>query len=229
LIERNPNSELQSSLVVHYLSRQRKPLLLRPFQVKFIRGPGDTSSWREAGRKSQLESFQRDDCDKARQGRSIEMQNEIISQYEALIPWVRSLNKEGDQIWLTPMMPGKWSAGEIISHLMFWDRFILEKRLPLMKPGVTLPPAGVDPEKMNGLASEYALSGISKKALILEFVTVREKLLDQLKSIPGEEFHADLTVNISTLSVYSYIKGMIEHDRHHQKQIQFFLRAGREE
>lgn len=42
-----------------------------------------------------------------------------------------------------PIADGKWSLGEIIAHLIEWNRFLLDERLNQLRPGKTVSPAPV--------------------------------------------------------------------------------------
>ncbi len=54
---RHPTQKIGSSFVVRMLP-QRKLRLLRKFKIRFIRGPQDQSSWREAARQDLLNRTQ---------------------------------------------------------------------------------------------------------------------------------------------------------------------------
>jgi hypothetical protein len=56
--KRNEFHSSENPLVLHLLSRKPKMVLLKPFEIKFIRGPRDISKWRAKGRESQIEAFQ---------------------------------------------------------------------------------------------------------------------------------------------------------------------------
>ncbi|NGQ97424.1 DinB family protein [Brevibacillus sp. SYP-B805] len=149
---------------------------------------------------------------------------DVIEQFGALIPWVESLRSVDDSLWLKPIAEGKWSIGEIIAHLTAWGRFMAEERLPLMKPGAKLTFGKVDVQQINDAAAAYARSKASKEDVIGEFVHMREVILQQLSNIHEDDFFSEFLINEKPRTLAQYLLGMVEHDRHHRKQIDDFLK-----
>ncbi|UJF33983.1 DinB family protein [Paenibacillus hexagrammi] len=46
----------------------------------------------------------------------------IIRVFGAYSSWVASLETLDERLWLTPVSEGKWSVGQIVSHLLNWDQ-----------------------------------------------------------------------------------------------------------
>lgn len=147
---------------------------------------------------------------------------EIIAEYEVLNRWADSLKSIPDELWLLPTAPGKWSVAENLAHLMFWNRFILEERLPHIAPDAELV-SKVDGELKNRQASQYARSGISKEKLVDEWLFVGRQLVDALHNIPEELFHCHYQINGKSMNLISYLQSMLQHDKHHQEQIDLFV------
>ena len=58
---------------------------------------------------------------------------DIITHYESFSVWLESI-KELDQVtWIKPVKAGKWPVAAVVAHLLFWDRYSLEKRFPFLK------------------------------------------------------------------------------------------------
>ncbi|MFD0771764.1 DinB family protein [Bacillus sp. CGMCC 1.60114] len=143
----------------------------------------------------------------------------VIGELNELIPFLISLEAVNEKLFFSPICQGKWSTAAIISHFMYWDRYILEERLEGMVNGDLLPKSKVNLEDMNRLAEEYAHSGISKAQLIQEVCETRQRLLDALVDRNLEIiFH----IGSKEMTVNEYFKGMVEHDNHHIKQIKGF-------
>jgi hypothetical protein len=157
----------------------------------------------------------------------VNSKREVIEQYRALVPWVLSLQTMEDSLWLEPIAEGKWSTGEIIAHLTVWDRFVLEKRLPYMKPGAELTFGKEDVQAINESAASYARFHASKATIIDEFANMREALLQHLNEIEENDFLAEFRINEKPRTLSRYIQGLIEHDEHHRKQIEDFLQSRR--
>lgn len=146
---------------------------------------------------------------------------QLLQQLEEAIAWVKDLAVLPDDLWLTPTAEGKWSVGEIVSHLMFWDRIIVEQRLPYIKPGVQL--ESLNDQTVNDRASAYARSEASRQTVIDEFVHYRQAYIGDMRRRSGEELHAAFQIGQTSLTLAHYAEEMIEHDRHHKKQIDEFL------
>ncbi|WP_242218595.1 DinB family protein [Bacillus cereus group sp. BfR-BA-01380] len=144
----------------------------------------------------------------------------VIEELNQLIPFLNSLEAVNDKIFFSPISEGKWSTAAIISHLMYWDRFILEERLEGMNNGELLPKSKVNVEDMNRLAEKYAHSGISKVQLIQEVCETRQRLLD---SLVDKNLEIIFKIGSNEMTVNEYFKGMVEHDNHHIKQIKGLL------
>ncbi|MGD8188632.1 DinB family protein [Brevibacillus ginsengisoli] len=149
---------------------------------------------------------------------------EILTGFAEMLSYVRGLSGIDHDLWLTPMQPGKWSVAETIAHLVFWDRFILEERMPIMHAGAILPKAEIDLEAFNGEAARYAREEASQETVIQEFCLDREKILDEIAKRSEKEVAAVMyTSSQKETSIYLYFKGMIEHDLHHLAPIKQFL------
>lgn len=135
----------------------------------------------------------------------------VLGKLNQLIPFLMSLEEGNEKLFFSPICEGKWSTAAIVSHFMYWDRYILAERLEGMVHGELLPKAKVNVEEMNRLAEEYANSGISKKQLIQEVCETRQRLIDSLEN-----------KNLETI-FYIDSNGMVEHDNYHIKQIKEFL------
>ncbi|HDX9577046.1 TPA: DinB family protein [Bacillus pseudomycoides] len=145
----------------------------------------------------------------------------VIGELNQLIPFLISLEEVSEKVLFSPICEGKWSTAAIISHFMYWDRYILEERLDGMVNGELLSKTKVNVEEMNRLAEEYAHSGISKVQLIREICETRQKLLDSLEDKDLER--SIFKIGSSEMTVNEYFKRMVEHDNHHIKQIKEFL------
>ncbi|MFF3099720.1 DinB family protein [Viridibacillus arvi] len=153
----------------------------------------------------------------------------MITKFEQAQNWVYSLKEYTEKDFFKPIENGKWSVAEIIAHLSFWDKYVLEAILPNMKQNTDI--KSIDFQELNDQASNYALSGISVKSLIDQFVESRKRLVAELRTKSDAEFYVQFKINGDKIdpdsgapfSMYSYISSFIWHDNHHKKQIiEFF-------
>ncbi|WP_134682851.1 DinB family protein [Brevibacillus migulae] len=148
---------------------------------------------------------------------------ELLAQFASLATWVEGLRAQPDHLWLAPIAAGKWSTAEIIGHLIAWDRYVLEERLPQMKPGAALPGGNVSTEEINGQAANYARTQVGKEQLIAECQQVRKQLTACLEALSNDDFYGVFTINGKERDLAQYIKGLIDHDLHHRQQIEAFI------
>lgn len=156
--------------------------------------------------------------------------HDMILRYKAFSSWVAALNEIDQSLWTQPVEQGKWSVSEIISHLMNWDRYLLEAVVPTIRDGGTaIHFPEFDP--YNQQAANYAKSGISQAALIEETIRMREQLVDQLLALSPEQYNRPITTNGVAISPHSgqpytlayLVEEFVMHDQQHQAQIEQFL------
>lgn len=119
-----------------------------------------------------------------------------------------------------PLAIGKWSTCEIIGHLILWDQFLIEKRLPglLLKMGTVESPKV---NEMNALAASLSKEKM-KEEVINEFIEERYRLLDIIIELSNDVFAQIFSIGKSHLTLGGYFDGLIEHDLHHFQQIKDF-------
>jgi|GEM_PF-478177 len=157
--------------------------------------------------------------------------DELITEFEQAQDWVISLKKHSENDFFKPIAKDKWSVAEIIGHLAYWDKYVLEEILPNMKQNADI--NSIDFQELNNQASNYALSGIFGMSLIDQFVEGRERLVAELKGKSDAEFYVQFKINGDEVdpdsgapfSMYSYISSFIWHDNHHKKQIIAFFNS----
>ncbi|QGH33675.1 DinB family protein [Gracilibacillus salitolerans] len=153
----------------------------------------------------------------------------LIEQFEQFNSWVNSLEKVDDALFFTPINEGKWTPAEIITHITYWDRYILEELMPKMKKDAKI--ASVAFDVINQPASKHALSGVTKTQLIQEQIEARNYLVRTLEEKSEEEFFATFILNGEEIDQYSgyphsllnYISAFVWHDNHHKEQIEEYL------
>lgn len=147
----------------------------------------------------------------------MEQKQLIIETYEQTIEWVKSLLKLSEGQWRMPVAEGKWTIAEVIGHLIPWDTFVLEQRLPYFFTEQTLP-AGPEVERINGLASEKSKLK-TKEELIASFVAGRTELIAELKAIPNENWQYELPFRKRGMTLWNYFYNLLEHDERHFAEI----------
>lgn len=140
-----------------------------------------------------------------------------IQDYRNAIEEISRLKEIDEPKLLDPIKEGKWSTREIIGHLYYWDKFILEQHAPSMAQGANLI-AFPDHDLHNNEAIQHISSFENVGALIDELVYTRNQLLEIINSI-----NSDARFSIGSekrqFTIESYISIFSEHDTHHLNQI----------
>ncbi|XEC93809.1 DinB family protein [Paenibacillus tarimensis] len=140
-----------------------------------------------------------------------------IKSYGKTIEEISKLKEMDEHRLIVPIQEGKWSIREIIGHLYYWDKFILEQHAPSMAQRANLTPF---PD--HDLHNYDAIQNISRfetvVSLIDEFVQTRNKLLETIKHIEN-----DIRFSIGSgkrqFTIESYFSIFSKHDIHHLNQI----------
>jgi len=157
----------------------------------------------------------------------IEAKERIIKHYKESIEIVESFSYLSDSSWFRPISDGKWSICEMIGHLIYWDRFVLEKRLPyLFLENKKL--ESVNVQEMNAKAAFESKEKI-KKDVIKEFAEERLKIIEKLNLMSTEKFFKSFRIGENDLTIAIYFDGLIEHDLHHFQQVRDFLNCFEED
>jgi len=98
------------------------------------------------------------------------------------------------------------------------------KRLNRLRPGKTVPPASVEADELNARAARWAREEASREEVLAAFHHTRTRLLKRLESVPGTDRDAPFFIGNRSLTLTDYLKGLADHDEHHRKQIEAFLR-----
>ncbi|RDI45675.1 DinB family protein [Falsibacillus pallidus] len=147
----------------------------------------------------------------------------ILSEKASVAHWAENKKSISNHKWFAPLKEGSWGTGDVISHFIVWDEFLLEHRLPYIMNHEPFPAFKIDVQKMNQDASDYARAGISKEQLIDEFTSIRSKLVQMINSIPEERFDSMHQIGSRSLTLNDYFMGLIEHDQKHMQEIDDFL------
>ncbi|MBU8566198.1 DinB family protein [Virgibacillus pantothenticus] len=154
---------------------------------------------------------------------------ELVNEFAACNDWVKELTEVPEEELFQPIRKGKWSIAEIISHMTYCDRYVLEETIPQMKQDANL--TSVDFEVINSKASAYAMIGVKAVQLVAEKLQIRNELVTVLREKTEQDFFATFILNGEEKDPYSgyphtlfnYIAAFAWHDNHHKQQIDRFL------
>jgi len=136
-----------------------------------------------------------------------------------------SLNILDEHLLRTSISEGKWSVIEIIGHFYAWDEFVLQHRIPYLFKSEHLP-KGPNTKDLNTQSALLARTEDIEMTL-KKCIRIRRELLNQLSRIPDDNWLIPLQINQSNLTLYEYLKGLMDHDLHHMKQIKTALKLDR--
>jgi len=150
------------------------------------------------------------------------MSNLSLKNYEKNRNYFLSLHTLPEEKLMKDTEQNKWSIREIIGHIYYWDKFLLDVMVPEMFEGAALPEFP-DHDTYNEKAMKHITEFTSTNELLNEFALTRESLLHKIKAIP-----ADTAFTIGkgkrTFSPETFMAMFVEHDDHHIKQIEVFLK-----
>jgi uncharacterized damage-inducible protein DinB len=129
-----------------------------------------------------------------------------------------------DELFLMPIAVGKWSILEIVAHIMAWDLHFLGDTVRALEEGKT--PSLADDLNYLQFNERAAADGrrLTKEQLLRQAIHARKDLTEHLERLPGEAFQIKPN-NGATADVAEFLsRNFVEHDRHHQAQIQNFLK-----
>lgn len=143
-----------------------------------------------------------------------------LRRFAAHIDWLDMLPTIDEAIWDTPVAPGKWSMKAVVLHMTNWDRYLLSETLPAIREGRDV----VFPEfdSFNQRAVEQATSGISSDEVIKDSIETRRALIQAIEGQGRLSQQAEA-------KLIPIIEDFIEHDHHHEQQIDTFLHSNGQE
>ncbi|MED4174567.1 DinB family protein [Halalkalibacterium halodurans] len=141
---------------------------------------------------------------------------ETLSQFEKNIDEILALKEIDDTVLCKPLSEGKWSIREIVGHLYYWDKFILEKMVPLMGEGGNLP--GFPEHDQHNEDAILFLKEYSVESIIDHFVATRKELTREMKNL-AEDIRFTIGGGKRQFSGESFLKIFLKHDAHHIKQM----------
>lgn len=146
----------------------------------------------------------------------------IIKEKISLVDWALSLKNMSNELWFKSFREGSWGTADVISHLISWDVFMIQNRIPYILSGKESPTIQLDVHDVNKEASLFARSGISKGNLINQFVSKRKELVSFLEKIPDEFYEQPCPWN-EQITLKNYFELIIGHDLKHKEEIDEFI------
>jgi hypothetical protein len=148
----------------------------------------------------------------------------VLNELGRILHHVEYLESMDVNSWEQPIAVGKFSKAAIVSHLMYWDQFLIQFAIPdvYRKSVINFP----DHDNQNELSSIYATL-VAKDQLIVEFKEEREKLISFVRNLPTDILEREITVNGVThcprtkqhYTLEYILEEFVQHDDHHAKQL----------
>ncbi|WP_277584932.1 DinB family protein [Psychrobacillus antarcticus] len=140
----------------------------------------------------------------------------ILEEFEETIDAIKKLKAVQESKLNEPISKGKWSIREIIGHFYYWDKYNLEKMVPIMANGVNLPQFP-NHDQHNKEAISY-LRDNTVESIIDAFIETRKELIDSVSKVE-EDVRFTVGKGKRQFSGESFIKIFLKHDIHHLQQI----------
>jgi uncharacterized damage-inducible protein DinB len=149
---------------------------------------------------------------------------EMAQGFNDFTGFIDSLCELGDKYWDTPIAEGKWTVKDIVCHMMLWDKYFYEEAINKIKLNEPLTLKHLDFNNFNANAVLYAKSR-TKQEICTEFVEYRSKIISAISGLPDEEYlRTYVDGDGEKFSIRSYLQDFIPHDKHHQKQVEKFIK-----
>ncbi|TCI49510.1 DinB family protein [Exiguobacterium sp. SH5S13] len=152
----------------------------------------------------------------------------VIDEFASYTDWLNTLERLDESMWEKPIATDKWSIKAVVLHIAHWDNHLLNVIIPAVKNGEGM----IFPEfdSFNARATQKA-KRLSGENVLQLAKTSRSSLIEVLRSLRQETLNSHTTANGATHSPHegvSYtlayiVTEFIEHDRHHQRQIDAVL------
>jgi uncharacterized damage-inducible protein DinB len=142
---------------------------------------------------------------------------QMKQHYKEFDKWADSLRELQDNEWHKPLGEAKWSVAAVVAHLLLWDKYSLEERFPFFNEGAELP-SYPDFQNVNDRAKDYA-EMTSKEQILDELAETRKGYHDLLEQMDSEKLTVSFKISAHSLTVGEYVADFIQHDLHHQKQV----------
>lgn len=148
--------------------------------------------------------------------------DETIFHLVETIGYIESLQDVPEEVWRKPINDGKWSLAELLGHFAPWDRFVTEQRIPYILKGEILPKAP-NADELNAHSAHQSRNK-PIESIIQEFASARMEQRKILKSLNESYWEQTISIGSNVINLSNYFKGLAEHDIHHFKEIEEFLK-----
>lgn len=148
----------------------------------------------------------------------MEKMEKVLKHLQLTIEWAEDLKNISEKQWRTAVEEGKWTIAEIIGHFPPWDEFVRRQRLPYFLRNEPLPQSP-DSNKFNAQSAFYSRQS-SKEQILAQFIHARKQMIIAVKELPATAWNKEFQIAQSTHTLYSYFKGLQDHDFHHFQQIE---------
>lgn len=140
--------------------------------------------------------------------------------FSTYLNWLDSLTDIDEDTWDAPLTTGKWSMKAILLHMTNWDTYLIQETIPALQAGREV----VFPEfdAFNQRAIDQVERGISSRDVLAEANAARQTLIETIERRGTLSPDAEATL-------FHIIEDFIEHDRHHEYQIDTFLHQSGQE
>lgn len=154
--------------------------------------------------------------------------SDVIDEFASYIDWLNTLSGLDESMWEKSIATDKWSIKTIVLHIAHWDNHLLNVIIPAVKNGEGM----IFPEfdSFNARATQKA-KRLSGENVLLLAKTSRSSLVEALRSLRQETLTSQTTANGVThcphrgvpYTLAYIVTEFIEHDRHHQQQVDGIL------
>lgn len=145
------------------------------------------------------------------------LKGEILFHLAESVTFIKNLEGLSEDKWRAQIAENKWTVAEVVGHLIPWDEFLLNNRIPYLFSNDSLP-AGPNEHEVNSKAALESRNS-SKEDIIEKFIMVRLKLQEAITDLNDELWNNEIEIGSTKISLFDYLQGFAQHDEHHFHQI----------
>jgi uncharacterized damage-inducible protein DinB len=151
--------------------------------------------------------------------------DQLVNEFESFISFIQSIKDISLNYWHMPLGEGKFSIHDTLSHIMMWDKYFYEEAINKIKLNQSITSQHLNFDDFNRRAVDYGKI-LDKNELIEMTINYRNQIIEYIKLVPKTDYSKEfIDGDGKTFTIREYLQGFIPHDKHHQNQVETFIKT----